>query len=81
LGIFRKHAFNLTSIDTRPSRVRPWHYIFFVECEQAKKVSDATDRAEVDGLMSDLGEVAQSCRHLGRWSDELDRIETKEGPV
>jgi prephenate dehydratase len=80
LGIFRKHAFNLTSIDTRPSRVRPWHYIFFVECEQAKKVSDATDRAGIDGIMSDLGEVAQSCRHLGRWRDELDRVKTEEGP-
>jgi prephenate dehydratase len=79
LGVFRKRGFNLTSIDTRPSRVRPWHYIFFVECEQAKKVSDATDRVGVDGIMSDLGEFAQSCRHLGRWRDELDRIETEEG--
>lgn len=76
LGIFRKRGFNLTSIDTRPSRMRPWHYIFFVECEQAKKVSDLADREGVDGIMSDLREVAQSCRHLGRWRDELDRIET-----
>jgi prephenate dehydratase len=77
LGIFRKHAFNLTSIDTRPSRVRPWHYIFFVECEQAKRVSDAADRAGVDGIMSDLELRAHSCRHLGRWRDELDQTETE----
>ena len=79
LGIFRKRGFNLTSIDTRPSRLRPWHYIFFVECEQAKKMTDAADRAAVDGIMSDLGLVAQTCRHLGRWRDELDRIETEGG--
>jgi prephenate dehydratase len=77
LGIFREHGFNLTSIDTRPSRVRPWHYIFFVECEQAKKMTDAADRAAVDGIMSDLGSVAQSCRHLGRWRDELDHIDNE----
>jgi prephenate dehydratase len=77
LEIFRKREFNLTSIDTRPSRVRPWHYIFFVECEQAKKMTDAADRAAVDGIMSDLGSVAQSCRHLGRWRDELDLIENE----
>lgn len=79
LGTFRNHGFNLTSIDTRPSRVRPWHYIFFVECEQAKKVSDAADRAGVSGIMSYLGLLAHSCRHLGRWRDELDEIETENG--
>jgi prephenate dehydratase len=77
LGIFRKRGFNLTSIDTRPSRLRPWHYIFFVECEQAKKMTDAADRAAVDGIMSDLASVAQSCRHLGRWMDELEPIEAE----
>ena len=76
LGIFRKRGFNLTSIDTRPSRVRPWHYVFFVECEQAEKVDDAVDRAAVDRIISDLAEAAQSCRHLGRWRDELEEIET-----
>jgi prephenate dehydratase len=75
LAIFRKHGFNLTSIDTRPSRVRPWHYIFFVECEQAKKVNGAVDKAAVDGIMSDLGLLAYSCRHLGRWMDQLDQFE------
>ena len=78
LGIFRKRDFNLTSIDTRPSRVRPWHYIFFVECEQAEKVGDSADRTAVDRVMADLGDVAQSCRHLGRWRDELGRVEAGE---
>jgi prephenate dehydratase len=79
LGIFRKHGFNLTSIDTRPSRVRPWHYIFFVECEQAQEVSDATDKAGVGGIILDLRQVAHSCRHLGRWRDQLDQVKTEEG--
>ena len=78
LGIFRQRGFNLTSIDTRPSRVRPWHYIFFVECEQAEKVGEPADRAAVDRVLEDLGDVAQSCRHLGRWRHELGRVEARE---
>ncbi|KEF61718.1 uncharacterized protein A1O9_03288 [Exophiala aquamarina CBS 119918] len=35
LAVFKTHGFNLTSIDTRPSRRRNWHYVFFVECEEA----------------------------------------------
>ncbi len=72
LGIFKKHWFNLTSIDTRPSRVRPWHYVFFVECEQADNGEDTTG---IDGVMADLGQVTQNCRHLGSWRDELGQME------
>lgn len=68
LGIFKKHWFNLTSIDTRPSRVRPWHYVFFVECEQGERGGDALG---IEGAMADLKQTVLSCRLLGRWRDEL----------
>jgi prephenate dehydratase len=68
LSIFRKHGFNLTSINTRPSRLRPWHYIFFAECEQA---SQQRGTEAVTTLISDLDGVALSCRHLGTWEDQL----------
>lgn len=68
LSIFKKHDFNLTSINTRPSRLRPWHYIFLAECEQLRHLHrmDA-----VVSLISDLTRVALSCRHLGSWEDQL----------
>lgn len=68
LAIFKKHDFNLTSINTRPSRLRPWHYIFFAECEQ-KHHQHRTDA--VTNLISNLGDVALSCRHLGSWEAQL----------
>jgi prephenate dehydratase len=68
LAIFKKHEFNLTSINTRPSRLRPWHYIFFAECER-KHRQHQTDA--VTSLIANLGHVALSCRHLGSWEDQL----------
>lgn len=64
LAVFKKHEFNLTSINTRPSRLRPWHYVFFSECEQ---MCHQYKKDIISYLISDLGEVAMSCRHLGSW--------------
>ena len=74
LAVFRGHGFNLTSIDTRPSRLRAWHYIFFVECEQV----EGSAGEGVGGVLRDLGRVSESCRLLGRWRDELGRREETE---
>ena len=68
LSIFKKHDFNLTSINTRPSRVRPWHYIFFAECEQT---CQQHKRDALNSLISDLDGVAMSSRHLGTWKDQM----------
>ncbi|OAP56629.1 hypothetical protein AYL99_08741 [Fonsecaea erecta] len=43
LAVFKHYGFNLTSIDTRPSRMRHWQYVFFVECEEA--TSEQRNRA------------------------------------
>ncbi|KAF8925939.1 hypothetical protein BGZ58_000337 [Dissophora ornata] len=32
LKVFKDHNLNLTKIDSRPSLIKPWHYVFFVEC-------------------------------------------------
>ncbi len=68
LSIFKKHDFNLTSINTRPSRLRPWHYVFFAECERTyqKHSEDA-----LKSLISALDDVALSSRHLGTWEDQM----------
>ena len=67
LTVFKKHGLNLTSIDTRPSRRMPWHYIFFVECQ--KQNSAEQHRESVDLAMDDLRALTQGCRHLGTWRE------------
>jgi prephenate dehydratase len=68
LSVFKKYEFNLTSINTRPSRLRPWHYIFFAECEQVRLLQSAN---AISSLISDLKSVALTGRHLGSWEDQL----------
>jgi prephenate dehydratase len=73
LSLFSTHSFNLTSIDTRPSRRIPWHYIFCVECEEL----DA-GRGRVDRLLEALHGSAETetVRYLGSWEDALALTKT-----
>jgi len=64
LAVFKTHGFNLTSIDTRPSRRRNWHYVFFVECEEASTSgivaagADAVTASDIVGTADTPGVVA-----------------------
>ncbi|OJD23535.1 hypothetical protein ACJ73_05113 [Blastomyces percursus] len=68
LTIFRRHGLNLTSIVSRPGQIRPWQYIFFVECERVLGVheEDVVERA-----MGELEGKTSCCRDLGSWGDRL----------
>jgi len=65
---FKSHGMNLTSINSRPSLVRAWQYIFFVECEA---ISRAHFDDVVEKMLNGLGDVTESCRNLGSWRDRL----------
>lgn len=65
---FKTHGMNLTSINSRPSLVRAWQYIFFVECE-AISLAHFDDVAEK--MLQGLRNVTESCRNLGNWRDRL----------
>ncbi|KAI9817305.1 MAG: hypothetical protein M1832_004727 [Thelocarpon impressellum] len=68
LTVFKTHSLNLTSINSRPSRLEPWHYIFFVEFHGSRTVDpDGT----VGRALTDLEGVAKAWRWLGSWPDEL----------
>lgn len=68
LLIFKTHGMNLTSINTRPSRKRPWDYVFFVECGG---ILTSRNEEVVGGLLSSLRAVVENCRELGTWKDQL----------
>jgi len=70
LECFRRHRLNLTSINSRPSCIVPFQYIFFVEFE-GSKLRDPDGM--VNSALNSLTDVAQSWRWLGSWDDKLRR--------
>ncbi|OBT98967.1 prephenate dehydratase [Pseudogymnoascus verrucosus] len=68
LDSFKKYQLNLTSINSRPSKIRPFQYIFFVEFE-GSKLHDP--QGVVKGAFELLDKAAQSWRWLGSWTDQL----------
>ncbi|KAH8702627.1 chorismate mutase/prephenate dehydratase [Talaromyces proteolyticus] len=68
LSVFKTHGLNLTSINSRPSLLRPWQYIFFIECEH---VSTAKDPSAIHDTLEELKKICTSYRDLGTWTDGL----------
>lgn len=68
LNCFQKFGINLTSINSRPTRVVPFQYIFFVEFE-GSKLHDSSGM--VKKTLDALGDYVQSWRWLGSWDDKL----------
>lgn len=64
LGCFQPFNLNLTSINSRPSLVKPFQYIFFIEFE-GHKHDDPEGR--VKGALDKINHVAESWRWLGSW--------------
>ncbi|KAG5991713.1 hypothetical protein E4U43_003955 [Claviceps pusilla] len=64
LNCFRECHLNMTSINSRPSLLAPFQYIFFVEFE-GHKYHDPDGR--VRRALEKIGQVAQSWRWLGSW--------------
>jgi prephenate dehydratase len=69
LSAFSSEGLNLTSINTRPSGVENWHYVFFVEL-QGRKEEGETEGA-VNRALGELDGVCRSRRWLGSWKSEL----------
>ncbi|HLZ07042.1 MAG TPA: prephenate dehydratase domain-containing protein, partial [Chloroflexota bacterium] len=62
LNCFAAHDISLSRIESRPSRRRPWEYVFFV---------DLTGHPEDDVVQLALAELRANCefvRILGTWS-------------
>lgn len=64
LSCFKAFDLNLTSINSRPTLVKPFEYIFFVEF-RADRFDDTEGR--VEGALQRINKAAQSWRFLGSW--------------
>ncbi|KAH7313379.1 Prephenate dehydratase-domain-containing protein [Stachybotrys elegans] len=64
LSCFREFNLNLTSINSRPSLLAPFQYIFFIEFE-GHRHDDPDGR--VGGALNRISQVAESWRWLGSW--------------
>jgi prephenate dehydratase len=73
LQSFKQHNFNLTSIDTRPSRQLAWHYIFCVECETLPDTYAEKNSESLVSLLSTLRQTTERSRYLGTWADALEQ--------
>ncbi|CAI6333336.1 unnamed protein product [Periconia digitata] len=70
LSVFERYGLNLTSINTRPSGVENWNYIFFVEIK-GRKIEGNEDEGEVNQALRDLDKVCRGRRWLGSWRNRL----------
>ena len=68
LMVFKTHGLNLTSINSRPSRINQWHYIFFVEFE-GRNETDGGGR--VNEALDHLKSRTEGCRWHGSWINRL----------
>lgn len=70
LLVFKNHGLNVTSINSRPSRIRPWHYIFLVEVGGTKGLEDP-DLVRV--ALEELDTTTEGNKWLGCWVDRSKR--------
>jgi len=61
LIIFARHRINLTSIESRPTRRRPWEYLFFIDLE------GHPEDAHVDAALKELKSKCQLVKILGAY--------------
>jgi chorismate mutase/prephenate dehydratase len=64
LKIFKDHGLNLFKIDSRPSGLRPWHYVFFIEC------SGHANSEKVQLAVKDLNQYCLDVAILGSFPNE-----------
>ena len=70
LLVFKNYGLNVTSINSRPSRVRPWHYIFLIEVEGKTELEDPD---LVRMALEELDTTTEGNKWLGCWVDGSKR--------
>jgi chorismate mutase/prephenate dehydratase len=74
LGPFAKHGVNLTAVQSRPMKGKPWEYNFIVDLEGHQ------DDPAVQRALTEAAEVAASYKVLGSFPRALEIIGTTASP-
>jgi chorismate mutase / prephenate dehydratase len=64
LKVFKDYEINLTKIDSRPSRQRSWHYVFFIEFQGHSEDQNIRDALE------SLKELCLDIKKLGSYPNQ-----------
>ncbi|KAF1839003.1 PDT-domain-containing protein [Decorospora gaudefroyi] len=67
LDVFGTYGINLTSINTRPSGLQNWNYVFFVEFQGRKEDGHGAEEGSVNKALGELGQRCRTWRWLGSW--------------
>ena len=72
LAVFKTHGLNLTSINSRPSREVPWHYVFLIEIDDGidRNKEEPGGNGKVANALRDLKNFSNEPRFLGSWADQ-----------
>ena len=68
LQIFKRFNLNLTSINSRPSLLRPWHYIFLIEVDEKREMNGS---GRVNEALEELSKCSSGWRWLGSWVNRM----------
>jgi prephenate dehydratase len=61
LSVFGNHGISLTSMNSRPSGERHWHYIFFVEFGGKRRDE------KIEAALGEMEKVVEGWRWIGSW--------------
>lgn len=67
LDVFSKYGLNLTSINSLPSLIQPFQYLFFVEFEGSRRHDPD---GKVSSALEQIDQVAEGWRWLGSWESQ-----------
>ncbi len=73
LGPFARHGVNLTAVQSRPMKGKPWEYVFIVDMEGHQ------DDPEVRRALDEAAATAASYKVLGSFPRALDVVSERQG--
>ena len=68
LQVFAREELNLNNFNSRPSRLRPWHYVFLVECQSTSNQSSV--ELQVARTLKGLEPITEARKCLGYWQEK-----------
>lgn len=71
LAVFRQNGLGLTNLEKRPNGKSPWEYVWLAEFGGTGRLEGKI--GALSTALEELTKVAESCRPLGSWKNQLER--------